>query len=95
MTALEWHTCAYVSLSISYSENNPSFRTPEDYNGVAPFPTLHAVAAGLSHIEEYMILSMKLPSKMEELKNAVFPDVFLVDYVKVYDRKPDAGLPAP
>jgi hypothetical protein len=37
--------------------------------------------------EEYMILSMELPSKPEELKNAVFPDVFVVDYVKVYKKK--------
>ena len=28
-----------------------------------------------------------LQPKMEELKNAVFPDVFVVDYVKVYKKK--------
>jgi hypothetical protein len=30
---------------------------------------------------------MELPSKMEELKKAVFPDVFIVDYVKVYKKQ--------
>ena len=44
-------------------------------------------AIGLSSIEEYMILSMELPSEMKDLKNAVFPDVFIVDYVKVYKKK--------
>jgi len=39
---------------------------------------------------------MEIPSKPEEIKNTVFPDVFVVDYVKVYKKKrgPSAGLPA-
>ena len=47
----------------------------------------YEVTQGISNIEEYMILSMELPSTMEELKNAVFPDVFVVDYVKVYKKR--------
>ncbi len=28
-----------------------------------------------------------LPSDMNEIKNTVFPDAFIVDYVKVYKKK--------
>ena len=34
-----------------------------------------------------LILSMELPGTMEGLKDAIFPDVFIVDYVKVYNKK--------
>ena len=47
----------------------------------------YEVTQGISHIEEYIILSMEYPSTHEEIKNTVFPDVFIVDYVKVYRRK--------
>jgi len=45
------------------------------------------VTLGLSHIEQYLILSMELPSSREEIKDTVFPDVFIVDYVKVYKKR--------
>jgi beta-glucanase (GH16 family) len=61
--------------------------TPEKYVFLIDGYKFYEVTKGISHIEEYMILSMELPSKMEELKNAVFPDVFVVDYVKVYKKK--------
>ncbi len=60
--------------------------TPEKYVFFIDGYKFYEVTKGISHIEEYMILSMELPSKMEELKNAVFPDVFVVDYVKVYKK---------
>lgn len=41
---------------------------------------------GISHINEYIILSMELPDKMEQIEKTVFPDVFVVDYVKVYQK---------
>ncbi|MCE5346050.1 MAG: glycoside hydrolase family 16 protein [Bacteroidales bacterium] len=41
---------------------------------------------GISHIGEYIILSMELPDKPEQVKHTVFPDVFIVDYVKVYQK---------
>lgn len=63
--------------------------TPEKYAFYVDGYKFYEVREGLSHIEEYLILSMELPSRMEELKNAVFPDVFLVDYVKVYQRPPE------
>jgi len=61
--------------------------TPEKYVFFIDGYKFYEVTVGISQIEEYMILSMELPSKMEELKNAVFPDVFIVDYVKVYKKK--------
>ena len=61
--------------------------TPEKYSFFIDGYKFYEVTQAISHIEEYMILSMELPSKMEELKNAVFPDVFIVDYVKVYKKK--------
>jgi hypothetical protein len=33
-----------------------------------------------------MILSMEVPSNAAELNTAVFPDVFEVDYVRVYKK---------
>lgn len=61
--------------------------TPEKYAFFIDGYKFYEVNTGISHIEEYMILSMELPSKMEELKNAVFPDAFIVDYVKVYKKE--------
>jgi len=61
--------------------------TPEKYVFLIDGYKFYEVTVGISKIEEYMILSMELPSKMEELKTAVFPDVFIVDYVKVYKKK--------
>lgn len=61
--------------------------TPEKYSFFIDGYKFYEVTQAISHIEEYMILSMELPSKMEELKKAVFPDVFIVDYVKVYKKK--------
>lgn len=61
--------------------------TPEKYSFFIDGYKFYEVTQGISNIEEYMILSMELPSTMEELKNAVFPDVFIVDYVKVYKKK--------
>lgn len=72
--------------------------TPEKYAFFVDGYKYYEVTAGLSHIEEYLILSMEIPSKTEEIKHTVFPDVFLVDYVKVYQKKPNArlgALPAP
>lgn len=60
--------------------------TPKKYVFLIDGYKFYEVTIGISHIEEYLILSMELPSKMEELKNAVFPDEFVVDYVKVYKK---------
>ena len=46
----------------------------------------YEVTQGLSHIQEYLILSMEYPNKKEETAKTVFPDVFVVDYVRVYQK---------
>ena len=61
--------------------------TPEKYVFFIDGYKFYEVTTAISHIEEYMILSMEIPSKKEEIKNTVFPDVFIVDYVKVYKKK--------
>ena len=47
----------------------------------------YEVTQGISHIEEYMILSMEYPNEKEEISKTVFPDVFAVDYVRVYKKR--------
>ncbi|MCK5861870.1 MAG: family 16 glycosylhydrolase [Candidatus Hydrogenedentes bacterium] len=61
--------------------------TPEKYAFFVDGYKYYEVTRAISHVEEYMILSMELPGTMEALKDAVFPDVFIVDYVKVYKKK--------
>lgn len=34
-----------------------------------------------------MILSMEYPGKIEDIAKSIFPDVFGVDYMKVYQKK--------
>nr|WP_321522465.1 glycoside hydrolase family 16 protein [uncultured Macellibacteroides sp.] len=41
---------------------------------------------GISKIDEYIILSMEIQSKLEGFKKACAPDTFKVDYVKVYKK---------
>ncbi len=61
--------------------------TPEKYaffvDGYKYYELIHAI----SHIDEYIILSMELPGKKEDLKDSVLPDVYLIDYVKVFKKK--------
>lgn len=47
----------------------------------------YEITSGISNIEEYMILSMEYPGKIEEISKSIFPDVFLVDYVRVYQKR--------
>lgn len=47
----------------------------------------YEVNKGISNIEEYLILSMEYPGNPEEIAKTVFPDAFIVDYVKVYQKK--------
>jgi len=47
----------------------------------------HEQTIGISNIPEYLILSMELPETMKSMEKTVFPDVFLVDWVKVYQKK--------
>jgi len=61
--------------------------TPEKYAFFVDGYKYHEIKRAISHIEEYIILSMELPHTMEGIKDARFPDVFIVDYVKVYKKK--------
>jgi beta-glucanase (GH16 family) len=63
--------------------------TPEKYVFFVDGYKFYEVTNGISHIEEYLILSMELPSDRKDLKNTVLPDVFTVDYVRVYRKKED------
>lgn len=47
----------------------------------------YEVMQGISQIEEYLILSMEYPNNLKEVEKSVFPDVFLVDYVRVYQKE--------
>jgi len=46
----------------------------------------YEVTEGISNIEEYMILSMEYPGDKKDIQKTKFPDVFIVDYVKVYQK---------
>lgn len=61
--------------------------TPEKYVFFVDGYKFYEVTNGLSHIEEYLILSMEIPAEVREIKDTVFPDAFIVDYVKVYQQK--------
>lgn len=61
--------------------------TPEKYVFYIDGIKFHEQRQGISHIGEYIILSMELPGTMEQLENTVFPDVFTVDYVRVYQKE--------
>lgn len=65
--------------------------TPEKYVFFVDGYKYYEVTIGISHIDEYLILSMEIPSELKELERAVFPEVFTVDYVKVYQRPKPAG----
>jgi hypothetical protein len=61
--------------------------TPEKYAFFVDGYKYYEVTEAISHIEEYIILSMELPSTLEALKDATLPDIFIIDYVKVYKKK--------
>lgn len=61
--------------------------TPDKYIFYIDGYKFYEVTIGISNIEEYMILSIELPSDKNDIKNTEFPDVFIVDYVKVYKNK--------
>ena len=61
--------------------------TPEKYVFFVDGYKYYEVTRGISHIPEYLILSMELPSDPKDIQNTVFPDVFSVDYVRVYQKK--------
>jgi beta-glucanase (GH16 family) len=65
--------------------------TPERYTFFVDGYKYYEVTQGISHIEEYLILSMEIPSEPKDIEKTVFPDVFVVDRVAVYKKKSEAG----
>ena len=59
--------------------------TPESYSFFVDGYKFYEVEQGLSHIEQYIILSMEPPQE-EELHNMHLPDEFIIDYVRVYKK---------
>lgn len=62
--------------------------TPEKYIFYVDGYKFYEVTQGISKTDEYVILSMELPNEIKDLSKTVFPDVFVVDYVKVYKKQP-------
>ncbi len=60
--------------------------TPEKYVFYIDGLKFYEVTEGVSGIEEYIILSMELPNIKKEMRRTKFPDVFTVDYVRVYQK---------
>ncbi len=60
--------------------------TPERYVFFIDGYKFYEVSKGISNIEEYMILSMEYPGNKKEIRKTKLPDVFIVDYVKVYQK---------
>jgi len=61
--------------------------TPESYSFFIDGLKFHEQRQGVSHIDEYMILSMELPERLQNIKMACAPDTFAVDYVRVYSLR--------
>lgn len=61
--------------------------TPQKYVFYVDGFPFYEVTQGISNLEEYLILSMEIPSEIKEIEKTVFPDDFIVDYVKVYQKK--------
>jgi beta-glucanase (GH16 family) len=67
--------------------------TPDKYAFFVDGYKFYEVTTGISRIEEYLILSMEIPAEPKDIESTVFPDVFTVDYVKVYRKKGAATQP--
>ncbi|MEN8202256.1 MAG: family 16 glycosylhydrolase [Bacteroidota bacterium] len=61
--------------------------TPEKYVFFVDGYRYYEIDYAISHIDEYIILSLLVPGTMEEMKDTVFPDSFIIDYVKVYKKR--------
>ncbi|MEP7258476.1 MAG: glycoside hydrolase family 16 protein [Flavitalea sp.] len=61
--------------------------TPDKYIFYIDGYKFYEVTEGISKIDQYIILSMELPNDAKDLSKATFPDVFVVDYIKVYKKQ--------
>jgi beta-glucanase (GH16 family) len=83
-------TRGYQSYLIGMGEGFHTFALewfPDKYVFYVDGFKFYEITKGISNIEEYLILSMEYPNNLEEIAKSVFPDVFLVDYVRVYQKK--------
>lgn len=83
-------TGAFVSKVDGIGEGFHTFAvewTPEKYAFFVDGLKYYEIKEAISHIDEYVILSFEPAHSMEDLKETVLPDVFIVDYVKVYKKK--------
>jgi beta-glucanase (GH16 family) len=62
--------------------------TPKRYTFFVDGLKFHEVTIGISRIPEYLILSMEYPNDPKDLAQTLFPDAFVVDWVRVW-QKPD------
>ena len=60
--------------------------TPERYTFLIDGLKYHVTNQGLSHAPEYMILSMIIPRDPKNITGTSSPDVFIIDYVRVYKK---------
>jgi len=60
--------------------------TPEKYAFFVDGLKYYEIKEAISHIDEYIILSFEPAHNKEDLKNATFPDTYIIDYVKVYKK---------
>jgi len=60
--------------------------TPEKYIFYIDGYKFYEVSSGISHTDQYIIVSMELPNDKKDMEHAVFPDAFIIDYVKVYKK---------
>jgi hypothetical protein len=61
--------------------------TPEKYVFYIDGLKFYEVREGVSRIQEYMILSMEIPHDAQDLEKTTYPDVFMVDRVRVYQKR--------
>lgn len=60
--------------------------TPEKYAFFVDGYKYYEIKQAISHINEYIILSFEPAHSLDDLKNAVLPDEYIIDYVKVYKK---------
>lgn len=61
--------------------------TPEKYAFFIDGYKYYEIKEAISHIDEYIILSFEPAHNLEDLKKAILPDSYIIDYVKVYKKK--------
>ncbi len=82
-------TGAFLSKVEGISEGFHTFAvewTAEKYTFFVDGLKYYEIKRAVSHIDEYIILSFEPAHSMEDLENAVLPDDYIIDYVKVYKK---------